>query len=199
MIAFISKSNKLVSLVGAIIIAFCSCSLNYTQSNNTEDTVPEFKFDNMSLRKYQDNILEMEINADTMEQYKNDGGNFAVNARFTTWDKEGAIKTIGSCAILSIYSKQKLYTMFNDIIINNMSDDFEIYASSLKYDGNTEQLTSGINDKVFIKRSNVQIEGTGFSASGVSQSYSFDKLNSGNIQTEDNKEDKNNNLSDIKD
>ena len=63
----------------------------------------------------------------------------------------------------------------------------EIHAQNLRWDGKSEQLVSGSNDTVHIKKDNLELEGSGFSASGVSQSFHWSKAFHGTI-TEHQKE-----------
>ncbi len=172
-------------LWGAVFLVLSACSLRYTEEANTEDLVPEFSFENMSLSRYSNNTIELQINADTFEQYKGNTENYAKNADFTTWDKDGKIESQGSCKLLGIDGKNNVYTMFDDITIKNFSDNFEINANALKFNSDTEQLVSGTDDKVSIVRDDIEIVGTGFSASGVSKSFAFTTLESGTIYTND--------------
>ena len=58
----------------------------------------------------------------------------------------------------------------------------------LKWNGNTEQLTGGRKDTARIEKDGAIIYGSGFSASGVSKSFSFSGSVSGEIETKDNQE-----------
>ena len=182
--AVLIKHISVYFLMSTAVMLLFSCSLNYTTEVSTESVVPEFSFTNMVLRRYTDDSIEMEITADSMEQYKNNGGNYILNAKFKTWDKDSVLQTWGKCSLLGVDSIKETYTLFNDIVINNYENDIEIHASALKYDGKTESLTSGEDDNVYIKRKGVEIEGSGFSANGIDQSFSFAKLKSGQIETE---------------
>ena len=55
----------------------------------------------------------------------------------------------------------------------------------LKWNGKTEQLTGGRKDTVRVEKDGTVLYGTGFSASGVSKTFSFAGTVSGEIETKD--------------
>ena len=75
--------------------------------------------------------------------------------------------------------------MFNSIFLHNIEQNFQLKATNLKWNGKTEQLSSGKTDTVYLIRNDIEIEGTGFSASGISRSFTFEESVSGVIITED--------------
>ena len=160
-----------------------SCSLNYDQGTNTESSVPEFTFNNATFNRYENDKLTMELKALKLEQYKDDGATYGQNVNFTTWNKNQEKETEGSCGLLNANTKDDIYTLFNDIIIKSYEQNMEIYAQNLKFNAKTEQLTSGASDKIQIKRDDINIEGRGFSASGVSRSFAFTESVNGTIET----------------
>ena len=166
-----------------LITQLTFCSLNYDQQVNSESSVPEFIFSKATFNRYENDALTMELEALQLEQYKNDGPSYAENVKFKTWNNDRTVDTEGSCGLLSANTQTKIYTLFTDIIIKNNTQKVQIYADNLKWDSNTEQLTSGATDKVTLKRDDVELEGSGFSASGVSRSFSFTQPVSGTITT----------------
>lgn len=170
--------SSLILLSGLLLF---SCSLNYDEQVNSEGVVPEFIFTNTRFTRYENKNRTMELEAEKLEQYKSDSASFAKNAVFTTWKNDGSIDTKGSCVLLSINTTDKIYTLFNDIVLKNEGQNVEIHAQNLRWDGKSEQLVSGSNDTVHIKKDNLELEGSGFSASGVSQSFHFSKAVHGTI------------------
>ena len=160
-----------------------SCSLDYNQGTNSEAAIPEFLFSNATFNRYEDNRLTMSLEALQLEQYKSDGATYGQDVSFKTWNKKNELDTVGTCGLLSANTKDKIYTLFNNIVLKSNTQNVEIYADNLKWDGNSEQLTTGVTDKVSIKRDDVYIEGRGFSASGVSRSFAFSQPVSGTIET----------------
>ena len=158
-----------------------SCSLNYDEQVKSEGVVPEFTFTNAKFSRYEGKKKSMELDAESLEQYKSDSASFAKNATFRTWKKDGTLETEGKCILLGLNTNDKIYTMFNDIILKNFEQELEIHAQNLKWDGATEQLVSGKNDTVRIKRGDLELEGKGFSASGLSKSFSFSQRVNGTI------------------
>ncbi|MBQ0040390.1 MAG: LPS export ABC transporter periplasmic protein LptC [Treponema sp.] len=165
-----------------------SCSLKYEEPINSEDTSPELQFTNVDYKKYKEKKLDTRIQAEVLERYKADGAAYARNASFFSWDENGELATEGSCALLGIDSENEIYTMFNSIFLHNIEQNFTLKATNLKWNGKTEQLSSGINDTVYLNRDDIEIEGTGFSASGITRSFEFSGSVSGTVTTEDDEE-----------
>ncbi|MBO4320675.1 MAG: LPS export ABC transporter periplasmic protein LptC [Treponema sp.] len=179
------KNNLFCFAIILPTLFICSCSLKYEEGVNIEDKMPELVFTNADLTRYKDGNLSMELKAEQVEQYKDNGSTYARNPNFSTWDSDKILDTTGSCNLLSINTKENIYTMFSDILINNTSSDVEIHAQNLRYNGNTKQLTAGKDEEVEVRREGLTLIGTGFSASGVSNSFSFNSGVSGTLITND--------------
>lgn len=152
---------------------FAACSLDYGKAENSEDIVPEFSFTDAHFVRVEGKKRIMQIAAEKLEQYKSDNASFAQNATFTTYDKDENADTSGSCYLIALDVNKKIYKLFKNIRIHIISQETDLQAESLMFDGNSEQLTSGRDDIVSVKRKNATVSGRGFSASGVSRSYSF--------------------------
>lgn|SRR5574344_27226 len=176
-------SFHLVSVLLAAIVPLASCSINYNQEAPDESTIPEFVFNDATFYRYENSKLSMALQAARLEQYKNDGASYARSVTFQSWNDKSEIDTEGSVGLLCINTKDNIYTLFNDIIIKNNEQKVEIHADNLKWNSDTEQLTSGRNDTVVLKRDDVELEGKGFSASGVSRAFSFTQPVKGTIET----------------
>ncbi|MCR5218869.1 LPS export ABC transporter periplasmic protein LptC [Treponema sp.] len=150
-----------------------SCSLDYGKEISVKDSVPEFIFISPSFLRFENNKKTAELTADKLEQYKSDSASFASNSTFTTWNESSEIQTQGSCQLLGIDSKNEVYTLFNDIKLLNKNPDLQITAENLKWNAKSEQLTSGKNDTVTIIKEDTQVTGKGFSASSISNKFSF--------------------------
>ena len=59
------------------------------------------------------------------------------------------------------------------------------YANALRWNGRTEQLTSGRGDMVKIEKDDTIMRGSGFTASGISKTFSFRGNITGTIETSD--------------
>jgi len=176
---------KKVILLTILFLTFFSCSLNYGTEQNPESSVPEFTFSQVAFIRYEDNKMSMDLTAEKLEQYKNDGSSFAKNAYFKTYDKDGILDTDGFCGLLSVNSKNEIYSLFDGISIKIYSQELSITADSLRFNAKTEQLTSGIDQTVTISKKDTSVSGTGFSASGVSRQYSFSNKIEGTVIEKD--------------
>lgn len=164
------------------------CSLDYGKTESVEDIVPEFRFSDAYFSRYEDSAVTMEIEAQKIEQYKSDGASYARKARFRTFDGEGELDTEGSCNLLAADTQDEIYWMFDDISVTLHTQDMKIFADALRYDGKSEQMTSGRDDEVSIEKKDTVITGRGFSSSGVSKTFSFLTQVAGNIITDEDEE-----------
>lgn len=181
------RTGLLSLIISSLFLA--SCSLNYGKSENREESVPEFTFKNARYTKIEDSKVKTKITADKIEQYKSDGTSYASGTSFSTFNSDGEVETEGSCQILAADSKNEKYTLLNDIHLVLHSEDTEISAQALRYDGESEQIVSSAKDEVTIRRKDTTFTGKGFSASGVSHSFAFESDVSGSILTSDTQND----------
>lgn len=188
------KSSR-TSLIFFFILAsicpliFNSCSLDYGQETNAESKVPEFVFRKVKFSRYEDAVKNVQLNAEQLEQYKVDSSAYARDVDFYSWTKDRELDTEGSCHLMGIDTQNNLYILHQDISIRNLSQNFQIEAENLKWNGKTEQLVSSRDETVKITYDNMELEGTGFSASGISKSFSFNRDVKGTLETGDKKTD----------
>lgn len=182
------KNSYLFLLISLNFFSF-SCSLNYLKSENSEDSIPEFSFKNANYAKYEAGKKNVSLKAEQLEQYKSDNAVFAKNAEFETFDDDGKKETNGSCDLISANTKKDIYTLYGNIQLNLEKQEMKISADSLNFNKKTEQITSGKSSEVKLIKKDVEMAGYGFSASGVSKSFSFVDTVSGTITTNDEKDD----------
>lgn len=181
---------KSTSIVRIIIFATCcsafifpSCSLKYDTMTQNEDFAPEFMFSNARYTTIEDAKETSILKADILERYKGGKSIYGKDISFELYDKEGKIESSGKCGLLSSNSDTEIYILYDDISIKNEKDNVTIEANILKWNGKNEQLTSNRNDLITIKKDNTLIQGTGFSASGISKIFSFTGVVSGTAET----------------
>ena len=182
------KRLSRISSLFAVFILLSSCSLKYSETVNSEDKVPEFVFEDTKMIRYEDNKPSLEVSAATLEQYKNTNESYGKDISFISYDKEGKTETEGSCGIIFADSGKKVYELYDDINVYNVPEKMRFFANVLKWDGATEQLTSGRSDMVKIEKDDTIMRGSGFSASGISKKFSFRGNITGTIETSDDKE-----------
>lgn len=168
-----------------ILCSLCSCSLKYAQTPKVEDEIPEFVFEGTKMTSYEKNAKKTEIQAEVLEQYKNSSQSYAKGIEFSAYDDDGKLSSEGSCGYLFADTKKEIYQLYENINVHNYSDDTKFSADALKWNGKSEQLTSGKSDSVKVEKDNTVIIGSGFSASGVSKTYKFTGAVSGTITDSD--------------
>jgi len=183
--SFLIMKKITAPLLMIILISLGSCSLNYGRDENSESTIPELNFSNATFKRVEDGQTTISMNAAQLEQYKSDNASFAKDVQFSTYDDNNQLDTEGSCRLLSADTKNKKYGLYNDISLHVNSQSLEITAQALKFDGKTEQLTSNRDSEVSIKKDDMETKGRGFSASGVSKTFSFMYAVDGEVTTED--------------
>ena len=169
----------------AAIGMLSACSLDYGKSVNVEDVIPEFRFTDAHYSQYEDNKQTLAVAAEKIEQYKSDGSSYAHKASFRRFDDKGKLDTEGSCDYLSADTQRDLYLLFDNIHVKLYSQDLKISAKTLRFDAKNEQLTCSIDDEVSIQKKDTTITGKGFSASGVSKTFSFANALEGTVITQD--------------
>lgn len=170
---------KNLFLLFVSLIFFAGCSLKYGTNYQDEDNVPEFVFTDANYSRYENNQKTLNLSASRLEQYSDGKSMYAKDVDFQVMDKEGNLLTQGSCALLSSNTDTEEYTLYDNIEIENKKDDIKVSADTLRWNGKTEQLTSSRNDTVTIKKGNTTIQGSGFSASGVSKKFLFNGVVTG--------------------
>ncbi len=188
----LSSNNSMTSIkIGAVAVLFAaaflsfSCSLKYSETVNSEDRVPEFVFEDTKMVRYENMKPTLEVTAGNLEQYKNTNESYGKDIAFTSFDDEGKVETEGSCGVIFADTGKKIYELYDDIDVYNAPEKMHFYASVLKWNGRSEQLTSGRSDMVKIEKDDTIMRGSGFSASGISKKFSFRGNITGTIETKD--------------
>ncbi len=161
-------------LVPVLAAAFCAaCSVNYNNVYETEDTVPELMLDEAVFRRVKDSKVSSEIQSKRLEEFKDGGTVLAQEIQFESKNEDGAVNSFGSAGLMKADTKNEVYEFYNGIRIEAPDRGFVIYGDSLRWNGKTEQLTGEKTKPVTIKKDGVTLSGSGFSASAVSESFSF--------------------------
>ena len=183
--------KKLFLFMIAAAFSILSCSLKYDEVVNAEETNPEFVFNHARLIRYENGKETVRVQADDIEQYKDSSITYGHNVKFTTYDKEHKLETEGSCGYLYADTDSEIYELYDGIKLFSRIQNTNFYADMLKWNGKTEQLTGARRDTAKIEKDGTVIYGTGFSASGVSKTYSFAGTVSGQIEAKDKNQDEN--------
>ncbi len=179
------KISKLILGTAVFPSIFLSCSLEYYKPQNSEETIPEFIFNDASFSRYEAGKSKIKLQAEKIEQYKSDSSTYAKNAEFDSYDSDGKLETSGSCGLLEAKTNTENYKLFNDIYLNMISQKMEINAQSLAFNKKSEQITSDYDSEVTLKKEGMEVSGTGFSGSGVSKAFAFEYGVAGTIETEE--------------
>ena len=185
---FFSLKHLVLLGISTLVLFSSSCSLKYDETINAEERNPEFIFFDTKLTRYENNSKKAEINTGYIEQYKNSDATYARDVNFKTLDKEGKLETEGKCGLLYFDSKKELYELYDGIKLFNIKQNTRFSADILRWNGKTEQLTSGRTDMVRIEKDDTVIIGSGFSASGISGLFNFTGTVNGNIVTKSEEE-----------
>ena len=167
-----------------LIILTTSCSLKYAETVVVDDKIPEFLFKDATMVRYDNSDVAVELKASELEQYRNSSESYGKDIQFVSYDNK-EIDTEGSCGYVFSNSDLELYELYDDIQLDNHKEKLRVTAEALKWNGKTEQLTSGRGDRVIIEKEDTTLRGTGFAASGVSKIFSFSGNVIGNVETKD--------------
>lgn len=177
-------SSVLFALTFSLIFLNASCSLKYNQTDNAEEKNPEFIFQGTKYSKYEKSRQVATVQAESMEKYKNSDAIYAKDVNFSTYGSNGQVENDGSCGLLYADTTKEVYEFFDGIQLYSGAFGASFSANVLHWNGKNQQLTSGRNDYVFIEKDDTSIYGSGFSASGVSGTFSFKNSVEGKIETQ---------------
>lgn len=171
-----------LSVVSLCAVIFCSCSLDYGTTYSLEETYPELVLKQAVIDRTENGVLTASIHCEQMEQYKSGEKVMAEGIDFSVMDKNGKVTSSGKAGYLSCDSANELYEFYQGIYIFNEERGIEITTDALRWNGKTEQLTGEKDKSLAIRKNNTSLTGTGFSASAISNSFSFSRHVSGNIR-----------------
>ena len=177
-------NNKSFVFPLLLTLLTAGCSLKYRETPVVDDKVPEFLFTDATMVRYDNNKVSVEVQAKALEQYRNSSESYGKDVSFTSYD-EGEVDTEGKCGYVFSNSDLELYELYDDITLDNHKEKLRVEAQALKWNGKSEQLTSGRGDPVQIQKEDTTLRGTGFAASGVSKSFSFSGNVIGEVETKE--------------
>lgn len=199
---YIMKSVFLLVINIFLFVAFStSCSLKYDTDEEFSESAPEFVFSGLEMNRLEDGKLTATLQAAKLEQYRDEDAMFAQNVLFTLYDDQGKISVTGSCGLMAADNTQEVYSLYSDVDVVSHEQDLGVQAQNIRWNGKTEQLVCGSGDSVVISTgvaevgeeyskpknqstTRLQIQGSDFSASGVSLSYKYNSPVSGTIITD---------------
>lgn len=178
--------RKLFLILFLSLIAV-SCSLKYEDAVEASERVPELIFEGTEMTRYEDKKISLQMKAEILEQYKDTSETYAKNIEFNSYE-DGELSTNGSCGFLYLDTDKETYELYDEIKLFNHKEKINFFADVLKWNAKNEQLTSGRGDIVVVQKEDTSIRGSGFTASGVSKSFSFRGNVTGDIETDDSKD-----------
>lgn len=178
------SSGLYIFAFSSLVLLSASCTLRYKQEVKAEEKNPEFIFQGTKYTKYEKSRPVAMVQASSMEKYRNSDAVYAKDVNFSTYDSNGQIENDGSCGLLYADTTKEVYELFDGIQLFSGAFGASFSANVLHWNGKNQQLTGGRNDFVFIEKDDTSIYGSGFSASGVSGTYTFKNSVEGKIETQ---------------
>ena len=133
--------------------------------------------------RYENKKRTVELSAAEIEKYENSPQNYAKTVGFKAYNDKQELTTEGSCDYIYVNLDEKLYELYGNITLYAKDQNTYFYADILRWNEKNEQLTSGRSDFVKIQKDDTIIYGSGFSASGISKTFSFTGAVTGDIET----------------
>lgn len=161
------------SAIVFLCAACASCSVNYDNIYDTEGTVPELMLDEAVFKRVRDSKVSSEIQSKRLEEFKDGGTVLAQDIQFESKNDDGQVNSFGSAGLMKADTQNEVYEFYKGIHIEAPDRGFVIDGESLRWNGKTEQLTGEKDKAVTIKKDGVVLSGNGFSASAISESFSF--------------------------
>ncbi len=157
-----------ISALGGI-----SCSVNYDNVYDTESTVPELMLDEAVFTRTEDSLISSRIESRRLEEFKDTGKVYAETITFETKNQDGKVNALGRAGVMNADTRNKIYEFYNGIHIEAPERGVKIDGESLKWNANTEQLVGEKGKRLTIEKDGISLSGEGFSASAVSEQFSF--------------------------
>lgn len=181
---------RIIFLVSVfLLLAVSSCTLDYrATTKGAEDRIPELTFSEANFTRYENKNQTMNFSAAKIEQYADGTKLFAKDIEFTIFNANNEIETSGRCGLLATDETSGTYEFYDEIQIVNTPREITLKSNALRWNKNTEQITGSISDAVSILKNDTTISGKGFSASAVSNTFSFSEGIYGNVIGEDDEE-----------
>lgn len=180
------KIAIMLSIVSSIMSS--SCSVKYNEdTHDAANEVPEFVFDGAVIERVEGGDVKVILKASALEQYKGGKDNYARDVSFRTMSG-GEVDTQGKCDLLAADTEKEEYLLFGNIDLSNKERAVDITADSLKWEGKSEQLFSGEDSTLSIKKGGTVIHGKAFSASSISGTFAFGGAVSGEADVEESTE-----------
>ncbi len=176
-----------------IISLISGCSLDYFTHDEEEKVLPEFVFYDVSFTRLENNKNSTEMTMGQLEQYSEEAFSAGKEAQFILYNESGGVSVLGQCDLMSMDTEKDEYYFFGNVAITSHDHNAQITADNLRWIGSEEEFSAGLDDVVRISVGDIEgdnekitgtslfVEGTGFSASGIDFSYSFDGPVSGRI------------------
>lgn len=172
--AFSGSSNLTRILLSAIFFAiFAGCSVDYGTVSDNYDSVPEFMLDDARFSRIEKGQTTAQVSSERLEEFKGSGKVFAQKIQFETKNANGETTATGKAGLMRADTDAELYEFFEGIEIRSETHNVNISGESLKWNGKTEQLVGERGKEITIEKDGISLSGQDFSASAVSEQFSF--------------------------
>lgn len=172
--AFSGSSNLTRILLAAIFFAiFAGCSVDYGTVSDSEDFVPELMLDDARFSRIEKGQTTAQVSSERLEEFKGSGKVFAQKIQFETKNADGETTATGKAGLMRADTDAELYEFFEGIEIRSETHNVNISGESLKWNGKTEQLVGERGKEITIEKDGISLSGQDFSASAVSEQFSF--------------------------
>lgn len=173
-VAFSGSSNLTRILLAAIFFAiFAGCSVDYGTVSDSEDFVPELMLDDARFSRIEKGQTTAQVSSERLEEFKGSGKVFAQKIQFETKNADGETTATGKAGLMRADTDAELYEFFEGIEIRSETHNVNISGESLKWNGKTEQLVGERGKEITIEKDGISLSGQDFSASAVSEQFSF--------------------------
>jgi LPS export ABC transporter protein LptC len=165
------------ALTAALFMFGCvSCAIQYNTIEDNSDNVPEFMLRDAVVSRYENSQLKVRADAGLIEQYKQQNIFFAQNVACEVYADDGTLQTTGAFGFVVADTDSEVYTLFDNISVENHAENTSVRAEQLKWSGKTGLLASGNDSPVTIIRAGetaFEFSGVGFSADTFNRTYQF--------------------------
>jgi LPS export ABC transporter protein LptC len=161
----------------ALIALLAGCSVDNrgpTSETESRGGIPDTVAVNVVHRVFKDGHLSLEMQAARAESYNSRNETILSDARFTTFDDEGATSTEGRARKVVYHTDTENAEISGGVQVHSTSESGEVSADSLSWENKTRRLTAPPGETVVLRKDDGSaLRGSGFSGDFTRRQITF--------------------------
>jgi len=173
-----------MKILPVFIIFFCTaCSFNYQEVPEQTVPHPDMIFENVTLKRYEDTLVDLSVYAKELEMYDEEKIWAGKHISFVQYDNKTRNESMkGETGILYIDEKSEEYSLGDTVFFHLIEDDFSIRSPALIWKKKENLLSAPADETVTIsQKDEIIVEGKSFAANTSAKTFAFNEGTIGTI------------------